>query len=327
MEPTLNPGEIDALRGKARRKTSAVRPAAEAPPAAAFDPRQLGQPSAAQFEGLEGVHKACAQNIASRLSTLLRVAVEAEAAPARQVSGAEFLEKLPEAAYLASLGGTPGTTAFLQIDLSLVFPILDRVLGGTGEDSTEARDLTEIEREIFEPVMRGLALALREGWEPLLILDGPAQHVARSEAAALLPPADNMLVVAFQLRLQETQGQLLLAFPAAVSSALLRKFAPPPPLTQLRPSKDSSRLREQLLACRFEGELLLPPSTVSIRQLCGLKPGDVLVLKVRSNEPLPVHIAGREMFLASPVRCASRRGAQVQKVLSIVPRKEGEEKP
>jgi hypothetical protein len=52
----------------------------------------------------------------------------------------------------------------------------------------------------------------------------------------------------------------------------------------------------------------------------------VVVLQVRANELLPVHVAGREMFRASPVRCGSQRGAQVQKALSIVPKREGEGK-
>jgi hypothetical protein len=47
---------------------------------------------------------------------------------------------------------------------------------------------------------------------------------------------------------------------------------------------------------------------------------------VRASEPLVVSIAGREMFLAAPVRCAARRGAQVLRILSLVPPQEGKEK-
>jgi hypothetical protein len=47
---------------------------------------------------------------------------------------------------------------------------------------------------------------------------------------------------------------------------------------------------------------------------------------VPTQQALAVHVAGREMFEAAPVRCGSQRGAQVQKTLSIVPKKEGEEK-
>jgi len=325
MEALLNFAELGALRNKARLKTSAVRPPGEAP-AVAFDPRQVGQPSPTQLLGLETLHKGCAQGLGSKLSTLLRTSVEVEFASVEQISGADFLQKLPEAAYLASLGDALGSTALLQLDLALIFPILDRLLGGTGEQNAPARDLTEIEQEIFAPVSHAMVEALRQGWEPVLKIDGPgAQRVARSEAAALLSPTDKVLAVSLQLRLQETAGRLLLAFPSVISAALLRKLAPQEAPSKPSLPRDSSRLREQLLEGRFEAELLLPRSTVSIRQLCGLQPGDVVALNASAHEPLAVLIAGREMFLAAPVRCASRRGAQVQRVLSIAPPKEAEE--
>jgi flagellar motor switch protein FliM len=322
MEPVLDPAQIGALRVKARRKTSAVHPPEEIPATTPFDPRQIEQPSLAQLRGLELLHRNCAQKISDALGTLLRVAVEVEFAAVEQTPGAAFGEKLPESAYLACLGLAPGATALLQMDLSLVFPILDRILGGSGQEATEARDLTEIEQELFEPVGRAIGQALREGWEPFVKMDWPwGGSLSKDQAAASLPPRDQLLLATFRLRLQETQGQLVLAFPSAVSAALLRRFAPREPAAKPSLPRDRSRLQEQLLGCRVDVQLLLRRSTVSIRQLCGLRPGDVLVLKVRADEPLPVHVAGREMFLASPVRCASQRGAQVRKVLSIVPQK------
>jgi len=51
----------------------------------------------------------------------------------------------------------------------------------------------------------------------------------------------------------------------------------------------------------------------------------VLVLEPRVTDPIHVSVAGRGMFIASPVRCGSMRGAQVQQVLSIIP-KQGREK-
>ena len=328
MDALLNLAELGSLREKARARTSAVRAPGEAAAATAFDPRQVGQPSEAQLHGLETLHQSCAQKISAVLGAALRVSVEVEPVPVEQISGAELAEKLPVATYLATWGSALGASALLQLDLSLVFPLLDRLLGGTGQEAPEARDLTEIEQEIFAPLCGSLARALRAAWEPAVKLEGSGpQPVPRSEAAALLPPAEQLLAVPFQLRLpEETQGRLLLAFPAAIAAALLRQFIPPDVPPAPRIPRDSSRLREQLLAGRFEAELRLPRSTVSIRQLCGLQPGDVVTLPVRADELLPVLVAGREMFLASPVRCGTKRGAQVQQVLSIVPKKEGEER-
>ncbi len=80
--PLLNLAELGSLRGKARGKTSAVRSPGEAAAATAFDPRQMGQPSAAQLHGLEILHQSCAQKIAAALGRALRVSVEVE--PARR---------------------------------------------------------------------------------------------------------------------------------------------------------------------------------------------------------------------------------------------------
>jgi flagellar motor switch protein FliM len=327
MEQILNLEEISMLREKARKQTSAVRSPADATPVATFDLRQAGHPSAVQIQGLETVHKICAKKISDVLSSLLRVGLEAEFASVEQLSCADFLEKVADPTYLLSLGASVDAGALMQIDLPLVFPILDLILGGTGKDTTELRELTEIEQEIFEPVSRGISQALQEGWQPLLKMDFQrGRWLQKTQATALLSPADKLLLVTFQVRLQETQGSLLLAFPSAISAALLRKLTPQDPSPQPVLPRERGRLQERLLDSRFEAELLLPRSKVSIRQLCGLQPGDVLVLQVRSNEPVEVHVAGREMFLASPVRCGPQRGAQVQKVLSIVPKREGEEK-
>ena len=53
MEALLNLAELDSLREKARGKTSAVLAPGESAAATAFDPRQAGQPSAAQLHGLD----------------------------------------------------------------------------------------------------------------------------------------------------------------------------------------------------------------------------------------------------------------------------------
>jgi flagellar motor switch protein FliM len=168
---------------------------------------------------------------------------------------------------------------------------------------------------------------LQESWRTLLKVDiGFKQRLQTSEATALLSSTAQRLLVNFEVRWQEKKGRLLLALPAVVSTALLRSLVPQEAAPQPAPPEDRGRLQGQLLDCKFEAELLLPRSTVSVRQLYRLAPGDVLVLQVRSSELLPVHVAGRHMFLASPARCGSQRGAQVQRVLSIVPEKEGEER-
>jgi flagellar motor switch protein FliM len=310
---------LGPLRHLARGRTSAVRTAGQAAAAVPFDPRSAGQPSGAQMQGLDTLRQACALALSETLGALLRGAVDAQPAAVEQVPAGEFLEPLP-AACLAPWGRALGATALLQLDGALLWALLDRVLGGSGPEAPEDRPLTEIEQEIFEPVLGRLGQTLRESWRPAVALEScGARPLGPGEASALLAPGDPLLLLTFALRLGETAGRLRLAFPSAVAGALLRQFAPreapPAPSAQ----RASGRLRERLFEARFQVELRLPRSSVSIGQLCSLRPGDVLPLEVPCDAPLPVHVEGHPMFLAAPVRCGNHRGAQVRQVLSIAP--------
>jgi flagellar motor switch protein FliM len=326
MEPALASEAFRMLREKARAKTSAVCAPSEASSVSPFDPRQSGQLSPGQRQAVEALHKSFASHLVDGVGNLLRTTLQVDLAAVEQTSGAEFLKRTPEPASLVFFRSTLGPSAIMHFDLPLLFPLLDLILGGPGTDSTEVRDLTDIERQLVEPLDRVIARSLRDAWEPLLQVGFDFdRRCPQADAAAQFSPADRLLLIAFELRWQQTQARLQLAFPAVLSSALLRKLTPQEAPARSAPAQDRGRLREQLLTSQFLVELLLPRSTVSVRQLYGLRPGDVLLLPLRSNEPLTVQVSGQNMFLASAVRSGARRGAQVQKILSIIPEKEGQE--
>jgi flagellar motor switch protein FliM len=325
MEPLLAFEEISSLRDKARRRTSALRGGGDAASLARFDPGRSAQLSAGQALGLEAFHRNCARRIGASLSALLQARVELDPSAVEPVSSAGFLEGLPDPTYLATFRTSVGGRALLQVDLSLAFPWLDRLLGGAGHGSGETRDLTDIEGEVFETVSRLAGRELQAVWQPFLEADWDfEQWRSRSQVAALTAPNERMLVLSFQGRFGESQGRCRLALPSALSTALLPKLLPSSPSAEPSLPPDSMRLCGPLLESRFSAELRLPPSPLSLRQVYALEPGHVVILRVPSDEPLQVHVAGRLMFLASPVCCGALRGAQLQTVLSIAP-KEREE--
>jgi flagellar motor switch protein FliM len=324
MDDLLNLEEIRALRGRARRKTAAVCKESDAAQPAKFDPRRTGDVSSVQTQDVQALHHAWATQMSATLSAMLHIPCELRLASVSPMSGAEFLKRLPEPSYLASFSGALEDRVLLQIDLPLVFSILDLLLGGSGNEPIQARELTDIEGEIFEPVGQAFCRELRAAWNPLLKMDLQwAGRLSKEETAAQTTARDKILALVIEVRVQQIEGLLQLVLPSRVSAGLLRKLEPKELSVKPRAPQDSSRLREQLLEGEFEAELMLPPSTVSLRELSELAPGDVLVLKVSANEPVHVHVAGRHMFMAAPVRSGAKRGALVQKVLSIIPNEEG----
>ena len=76
-----------------------------------------------------------------------------------------FLEKAGSS-YLVSLKiGNHGDIALLQIDSMLLFPIVDRLLGGSGGPTELSREPTEIEDEIAKEFVRLICQQLQTTWK------------------------------------------------------------------------------------------------------------------------------------------------------------------
>jgi len=316
MKKILSQDEIDALfdaaksgqRGGPSRKVLAC------------DLRKLGALSADQVRVITTLHESFARRLGGSLGAYLRVGFEMNLVSVEQILYSEFLSRLPELTYLASLQVMPiDARATMQADLSLVFPIVDLVLGGSGADPIEPRELTEIEEQIFETVVRLIARDLQTTWAPVLPLDinfdVRQQH---TQVQGLMLPTEKVMSLTFEIRLPDSRGTLNLAFPAVISNALLRKLSVQWSYAERSPSRETQKqLQDRLLESRFGVNLSLPPSPLTIRELVELEPGRVLILPKRAQEPIDFNVAGKPLFRAYPIRQGTRRGARIERRISL----------
>jgi flagellar motor switch protein FliM len=319
MKKVLSQEEIDALFVSAQRTSKSA--GASRKRVEKYDLRRSGRLTADQLRLVTTLHESLARRLAGSLGAYLRVGFEVNLVSIEQLSYAEFLSRIPDLTYFASLRILPiDARAALQAELSLVFPIVDLVLGGSGTDPIDPRDLTEIEEQIFETVVGLVTRDLQSTWAPVFDID--IQFEQRQRAAqfqGLMLPMEKILTLSFEIRLSEARGTINLAFPAVVSNTLLRKLSVHWSYSERTPSRNSRRkLQERLLDSRFEAQLTLPPSQVSIRELLSLQTGSVLVLPKRSHEPIHLNIAGKPLFSAHPVRHGGRRGARIDSRSSLV---------
>jgi flagellar motor switch protein FliM len=141
MPKTLSQEEIDALFS-----------AAQAPKHQAITQRKITSydlPSSRQLEvqqvaTLTALHASLARRLANSLGAYLRVGFEMNFVSVEQLTHREFIGRIPELTYFASLHILPiDALAAFQTDLSLVFPIVDVILGGSGGEPIEPRDIRD----------------------------------------------------------------------------------------------------------------------------------------------------------------------------------------
>src|SRR5258708_14135601 len=151
---TLSQEEIDNLLGNnALRNVHNISdeddPARRAQP---YDFRRPDRIAKDQLRAIHLLHENFARGLASSLSAYLRAYVAVNLISVEQLSFMEFSQCLPSPTCLVSLGMRPCEgNAVLEINPSLVFPILEMLLGGAGKYTTKInREVTEIEQSIME---------------------------------------------------------------------------------------------------------------------------------------------------------------------------------
>jgi len=311
MEKILNQAEIDALfRASQSASHSAPVKAKEFSPC---DFRRVGQISERQMRAVSTLHESFARNLTAALGAYLRAVLEVNLVSVEQLTYQEFLQRIPDTAYLVSvLTQDPQAAAVLHIDLQLAFPFVDLLLGGAGKAESAVRELTAIEEEILETVTTIIVRELGMNWQPLGLELSIGQRQQPAQAQQLMSPTERTLSLSFELRLPEVRGTLSLVFPAVVSTRVLQRIdqqwaqqvrAASPELVE--------RLRARMLRCLFPMELSLVNLVIKARELVALRPGQVLNLGCNVRKPAVLAISGCPRFQAEAARSGRKRAAHV----------------
>jgi flagellar motor switch protein FliM len=328
MRKVLNQEQIDALFSATQKGPKSAR-AASNKKVEPCDLRRSSTLTSDQVRVVTTLHESLARRLGNSLGVYLRVAFEMNLVSAEQLTFEEFLSRVPELTYLASLHVLPiDARAAVQADISLVFPIVDLVLGGSGVDPIQPRDFTEIEEQIFETVVRLIARDLQSTWAAVIELDIRFdQRQQYTQVQNLMAPHEKILTLSFEIRLLEASGTLNMAFPAVIANALLRKLTSKGVHFERVPSPEARQLLQQrLLDSTFQTDLSLPLSPLRVRELAALQPGQVLPLPVPCGLPIEFNVSGKPMYQAYPVRQGIKKGARIDHRSSIVPSNEREAK-
>jgi flagellar motor switch protein FliM len=318
MERILTQEEIDAmvLVAASRQNDHRTKEARSVKPCSF---RQSGQLTGDQMASVTAVHEAFARSLTQSLGAYLRVTFEVNLGPVEQTIYSQVAERTPEATYMMAFRAEHmSAAAAMQIDHSLVFPLVDILLGGVGHCETLPRDVTEIEEQIMEGVAKIICRELETAWASLgakLYLDGrqPPAQIPR-----FLAPAEKTLCLSFEIKLAETTGKLKLILPVSISNTLLRKLSADgrngKPNAAVR---SNGQLTARMMECSFPIELGIPAIKLPVNTLARLVPQSVCNLGIPVRKPASLLIAGRESFEANAVRHGRVRAAQVGQPISL----------
>jgi flagellar motor switch protein FliM len=165
----LSQQEIDAVF----ENLEAGKAKATADQSVRFDFRRLDRIAKSQLRAIHLLHDTFVRNLGSSLSAYLRSYLTVNLVSVEQLSYAEFLEGLPSPTCITSLGLRPYEgNAVMELNPSIIFPILEMLLGGSGKSPTVLhREITEIEQNLLDGLFRIILNDLKEAWKGVTNID------------------------------------------------------------------------------------------------------------------------------------------------------------
>ncbi len=270
-----------------------------------------------QMRALQTLHEGFGRNFAAGLSAMLRSMVEVKLTSVDQLTYSEFIFSLENPTCFNLLKAPPlEGNIILDINPAVLYPIIDRLLGGGREvGPTARRPLTEIELLLVKRVTNLFLRELKKAWANVVDLEPEVERVeSNPQLVAIVPPNEVVVVVSFELTLGDVRGMINLCIPynalERISNKLTanswvaygRREATPETIEQLGHSVRTAPVQVRVR---------LAKTRITARELIGLRVGDIITTEKDVHSPLIVAVEGVPKFWASPGVFKGRKAIRI----------------
>ena len=256
------------------------------------------------------------------LSSALRKVLDISAVSTDTVKFGEFVKSLPVPASLHIFKIDPlRGFALLVAESKLVFALVDTFFGGTGEAKMkiEGRDFTTIEQRMIKKVVLMVLEDMEAAWKPV---HNVTMSFVRSEVnpqfAAIVPPTDVVVVIMFEVELDQINGTLTICLPYSTIEPIIAKLRAGFQSDQLEVDQAwINRLRDRLSESSVEVITELGTTSIPSRDFMNLKVGDVIALDQDADDEMLIRVEGIPKFKGIP---GVIKGNKAVRLTRLIPR-------
>lgn len=291
--------------------------AADTPFLTTYDFRRPERVSKEQLKGLQSLFEAFSREISILLPPFLRTVVRVDLVSIDQLTYDEFILSVARPTALSVIDMSPlEGRAVLEMGPAMVFPIVDRVLGGKGANLSQHRELTEIEERIVYRIVLMILDSWKRAWEQMIEMD---MKVVNQESDPLIVQivagSEMVILVGYEIYIGETVGSMNMCVPLMVLNPILDQISSQT-LFQRHQSQEMAELTRQTLAesilkTDISVEPILGHANLSLQDVARLQVGDVVPLNTKFDEPIDVRVGEISRFLGVPGRRGEQSSVQI----------------
>jgi flagellar motor switch protein FliM len=326
MADILSQEEIDALLSTVSTDDDLVQ---SAMPQVDFVPKKISvydfrrpdRVSKEQLRSIRNLHDKFARNFSSSLSNFLRTITDITLVSVDQMTYGEFLMSLPDPTSFNIISMIPMEgNAVLEINPSLVFPIVDKLLGGPGQPLFQTRELTSLEQHIIEGIMSLILKDLEEVWRQIIPNIRFKKELSENSPHIIQIVAQNevVILVVFEIKFGEATGMMNLCIPAIVLEPVLGKISSQDWLIGAKKGRfgdNEKHILEMLEDNKIPIKVSLGKSTLSLEEILNLKQGDLIMMDTKAGTPVDVYVNNKKKFYGHAGTLGVRKAIRINETI------------
>ena len=194
-----------------------------------YDFKRPERVSKEQMRAFQALHEGFSREFGASLSGMLRSIIEVKLISVDQLTYGEFVFSLENPTcfnllYSDKLNGH----IILDLNPSIIYPIVDRLLGG-GKSTNQTypnRPLTEIELRLVSRITKSAISALENSWINISELKLRVSQIeSNPQLVQIVPPNEVIVLISFEITMGEMRGIMNLCIPFNTIEPLTGKLS------------------------------------------------------------------------------------------------------
>jgi flagellar motor switch protein FliM len=281
------------------------------------------------LRALQTIHESFARQLGLVMTAYLRMTVEVDVVSVDQLTYDEFIRSMPSpmTVGIIELDPLPGQVLF-GLGYEVTSSVIDRMLGGSGNAETRARELTDIEQSLIRRVIERSNVCLEEAWQSVMNVN--VSMVGMEESYGLIQvatPGEIVALITFELNVgNKNSGLISLCIPYPVLEGVISQLSAQHIFHRKQaavPFEEQEKILKKLNYAKIPIQVLLGGTTLTIRDLLELSPGDVIRLDRSASDNLLACVNGLPKFYCRPGKVKDKLAVYVYENVSEVEAIEG----
>ncbi|EMS71515.1 flagellar motor switch protein FliM [Ruminiclostridium cellobioparum] len=254
---------------------------------------------------LQFINENYARLVQTFLSGYLRSLVQVDVLSVDALQYSEFSNSLANPVVLGIVDFSPlnGSVIF-EMDPSIAYSLIDRILGGRGSAMERVRSFTEIELAILERIIIQILNLMREPWESIISIKPRLEKIeTNAQFAQIIHPNEMVALITLNVVVGEVKGMINICIPHMTVEPIMPKLSTKLWFTNIENEKTEHN--KQDIEFKIENTLVpvravLGKTVINIGEFLDLQKGDVLPLETSINGDLEILVGDLPKFLAKP---------------------------